>query len=82
MKKPEIDQTLVNLAQCTAAVTSRQYQFGRHFKFRFTDELDFVTMALFSQCEEAFLLKNVQNVIDVWARGIGQARLNFSVRKG
>jgi hypothetical protein len=39
-------------------------------------------MALFSQCEEAFLLKNVQNVIDVWARGSGLARLNFCTRNG
>ena len=39
-------------------------------------------MVLFSQCEEAFLLKSVQNVIDMWARGLGQARMNFAVKKG
>ena len=39
-------------------------------------------MVLFSQCEEAFLLKSVQNVIDIWARGLGQARMNFAVKKG
>ena len=39
-------------------------------------------MLPFSQCEEAFLLKNVQNVIDVWARGSGLAKLTFSARNG
>ena len=41
-------------------------------------------MVLFSQCAEAFLLKSVQNVIDIWARprGLGQARMNFAVKKG
>ena len=39
-------------------------------------------MVPFSQCEEAFLFKNVQNVIDIWARGLGQARLNFEVKRG
>ena len=39
-------------------------------------------MLPFSLCEEAFLLKNVQNVIDVWARGSGLARLNFCARNG
>ena len=36
----------------------------------------------FSKCEEAFLLKNVQNVIDVWARGSGLAKMNLSVKNG
>ena len=39
-------------------------------------------MLPFSQCEEAFLLRNVQNVIDVWARGSGLAKLNFCARNG
>ena len=41
-----------------------------------------IDMLPFSQCEEAFLLRNVRNVIDVWASRSGQAKLNFSTRNG
>ena len=39
-------------------------------------------MIPFSQSEESFLYKQVQSVIDVWARGLGTARLNFAVKTG
>ena len=39
-------------------------------------------MVRFSDCEEAFLLTNVRNIINVWSRGFGQARLTFCVSDG
>ena len=39
-------------------------------------------MVPFSDCEEAFLLTNIRNIINVWSRGSGQASLNFCVRNG
>jgi hypothetical protein len=36
----------------------------------------------FSQTEEAFLLRSLKEVVNVWARGHGQASLNLSVKNG
>ena len=39
-------------------------------------------MVSFSESEEAFLFKNLRNVINVWSGGSGQARISFHVNNG
>ena len=39
-------------------------------------------MASFSETEEAFLFKNLRNIINVWSGGSGQARINLFVNNG
>jgi hypothetical protein len=39
-------------------------------------------MVPFSESEEAFLFKNIKNIINVWSSGAGQARLNIFVKNG
>ena len=39
-------------------------------------------MVSFSQSEEAFLFRNVRDIINVWSGGAGQARMNIFVNNG
>ena len=39
-------------------------------------------MVSFSESEEAFLFKNIRDIINVWSSGTGQARMNILVNNG